>query len=79
MSIAASMLECNPTVVKGPWAAVSAAAEEPFRIAAAGETCIAAAGAVDPSVVAAAVVVAVVAGGVVAVVGGVRSERGARS
>ena len=78
MSIAARLLECNPTVVKRPWAAVSAAAEEPFRIAAAGETCIAAAGAVDPSV-AAAVVVAVVAGVVVAVAGGVKSERGARS
>ena len=77
MSIAARLLECNPTVVKRPWAAGNAAAEEPFRIAAAGETCIAAAGAVDPSV-AAAVGVAVAAG-VVAAAGGVRSERGARS
>ena len=43
-----------------------------------GETCIAAAGAVDPSA-AAAVVVAVAAGVVVAVAGAVKNARGARS
>ena len=77
MSIAASMLECNPTVVKGQWAAVSGVAEEPFSIAVAGEICIAA-GAADLSVVA-AVGVAVVAGVVVAVAGDVKCGRGAKS
>ena len=61
-------------MVKRPWAAVSAAAEEPFRIAVAGETCIAAAGVVGRSAAVAVVVAAVVAD-VVAVAGAVKIER----
>ena len=77
MSTAARLRGCNPTVVKRLWAAASAAADAPFRTAAAAETCIAAVVAVDPSVVA-AVVAAVAAHVVVAVAGGVKIKEEAR-